>query len=218
MFDNDPIQDQHRRHLSSMRAWLEGKGWYRAAEALELVRNLEIGTRKDKVTPKFDHQLSVARLVMTLSPHLSFPEETMCACFLHDLLEDHGDMYTVAMLDTRFGGTVAQAVWKLSKKSVGFQKTYETYFEQMATCPIASIVKLADRAHNLQTMPGVFTTEKQHAYLEEVETWFLPLCKTARRSYPRQFGAYENLKILLRCQCELITAILAAQEQSPQHS
>ena len=77
---------------------------------------------------------------------------------------------------------------------------------------IASITKLADRSHNLQTMPGVFTSEKQHAYLEEVETWFLPLGKTARRAFPRQFGAYENLKILLKCQCELINAILAAQQ------
>ena len=211
----DTIQDQHRRHLSSMRAWLEGKGFYQAAEALELVRNLEIGTRKDLITPKFDHQLSVARLVMTLVPHLLYPEETMAACFLHDLLEDHGDRFSVTSLEQQFGNRIAQAVWKLSKKSVGMTKTYDLYFAQMATCPIASICKLADRAHNLQTMPGVFTPEKQHAYLEEVETWFLPLCKTARRTFPRQFGAYENIKIILRCQCELITAILAAQEGDP---
>lgn len=202
----DSITDQHRRHLSSMRAWLEGKGFYQAAEALELVRHLEKGLRKDNVTPKFDHQLSVARLLMTLLPHFLHPEETMTAAFLHDLLEDHGEQYTLKTIEQRFGSPVAGAVWRLSKKSAGMTKSYESYFCEMAADPIASLVKLADRAHNIDTMPGAFTVEKQRSYVDEVETWFLPLCKTARRNYPRQFGAYENLKILLRSQCGLLRA------------
>jgi (p)ppGpp synthase/HD superfamily hydrolase len=93
-----------------------------------------------------------------------FPEETMTAAFLHDMLEDHGDFVTVAELSRRFGPRFADAVWKLSKKSVGLTKSYEMYFEELSQCPIASVVKLADRAHNLQTMQGVFTAEKQKSY------------------------------------------------------
>src|SRR5690242_16053176 len=91
---------EHRRHLIAMRSWLDGKGFYKALEALEFVRNLEKGVRKDGVTPKFDHQLSVVRLVSTLTPHLIFPEETFSAGFLHDVVEDHHEI-RVADLETK---------------------------------------------------------------------------------------------------------------------
>jgi hypothetical protein len=60
-------------------------------------------------------------------------------------------------------------------------------------------------------MVGVFTCEKQISYLTEVETWFWPMIRQARRNFPRQYPAYENLKILLRCQTALIREIHQAQ-------
>ena len=198
---------RHIKQLAVMRGWLEGKGYYLAADALELVKGLEIGTRKDGETPKLHHQLSVTRLLTTLIPHLIYPEETITAAFLHDLIEDHGDVWNHDMVQVRFGKRVADAVWALSKKSKGMVKSYEACFAGMTDCPIASIVKLADRAHNLQTMPGVFTQAKQVEYLGEVDQWFFPMIRQARRNFPRQYPGYENLKILLRCQCRLIQHI-----------
>ena len=198
------VEQRHIKQLAVMRGWLDGKGFFKAADALEFVRQMEQGLRKDGKTPKFHHQLSIARLLSTLTPHLAFPEETITAAFLHDVLEDHGDVVSREMLEIRFGKTVAEAVWKLTKKCNGLTKTYEMYFAEMATCPIASLVKMADRAHNVQSMVGVFTIEKQKTYLHEVDTYFFPMCRVARRSFPRQYGAYENLKILLRCQSNLI--------------
>lgn len=208
------IELRHRKQLSTMRGWLDGRGYYKAMDALELVRGLEVGTRKDGQTPKFHHQLSIARLITTLAPHLLHPEETIVAAFLHDVIEDHGDTWTPEKLEERFGHMVAEAVWKLSKKAPDVSKEYPYYFGEMCSCPIASIVKLADRSHNLQTMQGVFSVEKQKAYVEDVEVYFLPMGKVARRNFPQQYPAYENLKILLRCQCELIQCILTATEQS----
>ena len=216
---SENIVDRHKKQLSVMRGWLEGKGYYAAAEALELVRELEQGTRKDGKTPKFHHQLSVARLISTLAPHLLFPEETITAAFLHDLLEDHGEQWTQNMVEARFGERVAKAVWRLSKKSAGLTKTYERYFEDMGECPIASVVKLADRAHNLHTMDGVFTLEKQTAYVNEVSQWFHPMIKRARRKYPRQYPAYENLKLFLLSQVRLVRQIrIAAGGAQPRTS
>ena len=212
MTEPNEIETRHRKQLSTMRGWLEGRGYYEAAGALELVRGLEQGFRKDQTTPKFHHQLSVARLISTLAPHLMHPEETLTACFLHDLLEDHGDVWDRNKVQDRFGKTVAEAVWTLSKKTNGMSKSHEYYFAGMTQCPIASIVKLADRAHNLQTMPGVFTVEKQKAYLAEVDQWFFPMVRQARRNFPRQYPAYENLKILLRCQTRLIQLIHGADQ------
>ena len=62
------IQDRHRKQLSVMRGFLEGREFYLAAEALELVRKTSEGFRKDLITPQFHHQLSVTRLVTTLLP------------------------------------------------------------------------------------------------------------------------------------------------------
>jgi (p)ppGpp synthase/HD superfamily hydrolase len=202
----ETIAEQHRKHLAVMRGWLDGRRYYKAAEALEWSRRLEQGTRKDGTTPRFDHQLSIARLILTLEPHLQFPEETLVVCFLHDEIEDHGDVASRQEIERRFGTQVAEATWRMSKKGMGFTKTHELYFAELAECPIASVVKLGDRIHNVQTMPGVFTPEKQGIYLQEVDDWFFPLAKNARRNFPRQFGAYENLRILLRCQYDLLKA------------
>lgn len=209
---NDDIQLRHAKQLSVMRGYLDGRGFYIAADALEFVRQLEQGTRKDGLTPKFHHQLSVARLIRTVDPHLAEPEVAIAAAFLHDVLEDHGATVTRELLEERFGRPLAAVIWRLSKKSNGLTKDKPLYFSELAECPTASVVKLADRAHNLQTMQGVFDYEKQAAYVREVEEWFYPLIRKARRTFPRQYGAYENLKILLRCQCELVRQIhLAAK-------
>lgn len=199
---------RHIKQLAVMRGWLDGQGYFKASDALEFVRCMELGTRKDNLTPKFHHQLSVARLITTLTPHLLHAEETLTAAFLHDVLEDHSDTVSREMLEMRFGKLVADAVWKLSKKCDGLTKTYDMYFTEMAPDPIASIVKLADRAHNIITMPGVFSVEKQREYIKEVEDYFFPMCRAARRMHPQQYGAYENLKILLRCQVKLVRLLV----------
>lgn len=197
------IQQRHKKQLAVMRGFLEGRRYFQAYDALEVVTETEKGLRKDGKTPKLHHQLSVGRLITTLEPHLLFPEETIAAAFLHDLREDHPS-WTRQMICQRWGDRIGDAVETLKKKTQQFQKNKDSYFAEMAVCPIASVVKLADRAYNVQTMAGVFTTEKKLDYCNEIDNYFFPMIKTARRRYPAQYGAYENLKILLRCQTALI--------------
>ncbi len=203
------IVKRHKKQLATMRSFLEGRRYFKALQAMELSRSAEEGFRKDGVTPKFHHQLAVTRLLTTLEPHFRFPEETFAASFLHDIIEDHGDTFTVSFLDQKFGQIVSAAVWKLTKKSLGLVKSTDSYFSDMWTCPIASLVKLSDRAYNLQTMGGVFTLDKQEKYVGEVHEWFYPMIRKARREFPDQYPAYENLKILLRCQVTLIEGMIA---------
>jgi (p)ppGpp synthase/HD superfamily hydrolase len=205
------VELRHQKQLGVLRGWLDGRGCYTAPDALEFTRDLEQGVRKDGRTPKFHHQLSIARLVSTLYPHLEHPKWTVAAAFLHDVLEDHSREVTREALTARFGPEISDAVWRLSKKYGGTTKTRESYYGGIAKCPMASVVKLADRAHNLQTMEGVFSQEKQRKYLEEVDQYYWPMIRTSRRAFPRQYPAYENLKILLRCQVRLIRHIHDAQ-------
>ena len=205
-------QERHQRQLAIMRGWLEGRSYYVALDALEVCRQLEQGTRKDGQTPKFDHQLSVAQLIGSLSPHLMYPEDTIAAAFLHDILEDHWATWPRSAIEKRFGPRIAEAVFLLSKKSAGFTKTPNHYFTEMAGNPIASLVKASDRVHNLQTMQGVFSPDKQAAYIREVEDRFYPMIRTARRRFPSQYGAYGNLQIFLLCQCDLLEHIIEAAQ------
>lgn len=198
------IEDEHKRHLIAMRGMLQGMGYFTALDALELICLLEQGFRKDGKTPKFDHQLSIARVLCTLIPHMLYPEETIACCFLHDLLEDHPE-WTFQMLELRFGRRIADAVWILSKKSSGMVKTPERYYGDLAGCPIASLVKPGDRLHNQLTMVGVFTPEKQQAYLRETRELIYPMIKSARRNFPKQFPAYENLKFFLKVEEGLLS-------------
>ena len=184
----------------SLRYFLLGKEYFRAADALEFASQYHTGTRKDGVTPEFQHQIEITHYLRTLIPSLMFPEETLTAAILHDVTEDYGVLSST--ITERYGRDVSLAVQLLDKNG----KSAEFYYSGIANNPIASIVKGGDRMHNIQSMVGVFTAEKQAKYMKEVEDHFLPMLKTARRKFVRQESAYENIKHVLTSQLELLRA------------
>lgn len=192
----------------ALRYWLLGKEYFLASKALDYGAKHHKGKRKDGVTPEFDHQVWIAHFVRSLLPNLLHKEETLATVFLHDVPEDFGVAYEE--IEKLSGPLVSAAVRKLTKKWRGETYDKKALFEAMATCPIASIVKAADRVHNLKTMVGVFTVEKQKAYIAETYDYFFPMIKAARRNFPEQELAYENLKHMLLTQVETIEAMLGA--------
>lgn len=196
--------------IAVMRAWLESRSYYKAILAFETIRELETGFRKDGITPKFDHQLSITRLLSTQVDKFLYPEETLIVGLLHDLIEDHEtpDGSRDTWIADNFSSRVLKAVRTISKKSPGWIKATDHYYNQIATDPIASLVKTVDRIHNVQTMHGVFSPDKQSQYINEVQTYYFPLIKKARRQFPQQFPVYEAFKIILGIQCELISHTL----------
>jgi hypothetical protein len=60
-------------------------------------------------------------------------------------------------------------------------------------------------------MVGVFTIEKQRDYIQETQDYILPALKEARRRFPRQEPAYENIKHMLKSQIELLQAAHSAR-------
>lgn len=178
--------------------FLLGKGYYNAVDAFTFASGYHTSTRKDGITPEFQHQLEIAHFLCTLLPSFIYPEETICAALLHDVTEDYDIAHKI--ITTRFGEHVGQSVYLLDKNG----KTLDNYFQGLADDPIASLVKGADRVHNVQTMVGVFSPEKQMKYIVEVEEHFLPMLKKARRTFAQQQPAYENIKTMLRSQVQLV--------------
>lgn len=200
---------EYEKSFTSLRHWLMGRNFHRAAQALQLMRDRHKGMRKDGTTPEEIHPLTVTQYVRTLEASLLHAEETLIAALLHDTVEDTG--MALGEIDRMFGAPVATAVRLLSKSDGTSRTPDDAYYAMIPTDPIASVVKGADRAHNIQSMVGVFSLEKQRKYLDETRKYVLPMLKQARRTFPQQYAAYVNIKLVLISQLELIEHIHVAQ-------
>ena len=192
----DPTKSEH-----AIRYWLLGKGFNRALTAMEFAKKHHSGTRKDGVTPEFHHQVSIALYIKTL-PSIVELENVFCAAFLHDVVEDYN--ISLVEIEQLFGINVRDIVQLLSKKVNGFKVSEVDYFHRLSNLPTASIVKGCDRINNFATMQGVFSAEKQKAYIAECREHIMPMLKEARRRFPEQEPAYENIKYMLNMQMQLI--------------
>jgi (p)ppGpp synthase/HD superfamily hydrolase len=200
--DNDTLSHYEKLFLV-LKHYLRGRGYATALRALSFARSYHVGKRRDGVTPEFEHQLSIALYLTTLKDVMDEEKAVTCA-LLHDVMEDYD--VGIEEIEARFGSDVARTVWLLTKTHRGVKKDPDTYFAEIADDPIASLVKGADRIHNVQSMVGVFSIEKQKAYIEEVETYFMPMLKRAGYNFPEQTAAYYNIRQMLKSQLQLLKA------------
>lgn len=205
-----------KKKLLVLRQQLIGAGYHNALEALAMARTYHTGLRKDGETPEFQHQVEIALYALTL-PNLKYREEVIATIMLHDTREDYGvsdqEVYE-RFSDPEMGKRVSRAVSAMTKEFRGERRDEQEVFADIAANEIASIAKGCDRIHNLQSMVGVFTPEKQRIYIEEVHAYFLPMLKSAREEFPSQHLAYENIKFVLLSQIQLIEANLASLEKA----
>lgn len=193
------------KKMVAIRYWCLGRQYFTAVKALEYASQFHTGMRKDKVTPEYDHQLSIALYVRSIATSLLDVDAVLTTVFLHDVCEDYDVGFEE--IEARFGATIRDAVRLLTKKFRGGVVAPAAYYKAITECPIASVVKGADRIHNIQTMTEVFDLPKQVQYVKETEEYVLPMLKTARRAYPEQEPAYENEKHVLKSQIDLMWAI-----------
>lgn len=191
----------------SLRYWLLGmsyfdKNYLKCIDAMEFASSFHTGHRKDKVTPEFEHQITIVMYIRSILSSLDTPWVTICVALCHDLCEDYDVTYSE--IETRYGSVVAKSTEAMTKVYFNVKKTNEQYFKGISEDMHASICKGGDRIHNLQSMGGVFTNEKQHEYISEATEFILPAIKKAKRLYPSQEMAYENIKLVMESQIQLI--------------
>jgi (p)ppGpp synthase/HD superfamily hydrolase len=185
----------------SLRYWLLGRRYFTALKAMEYAEKFHTGTRKDG-TPEFSHQVWQALYLRTIESTLINPELCLTTCFLHDVVEDYP--VRVADITNLFGSEAGHSTDCMSKIVEGIKKSSEDYFGTLAEDAAASVCKGVDRIHNHQSMVGAFTRLKQLSYMDETDEDILPMLKKARRLFPEQDAAYENIKHILMTQIELI--------------
>lgn len=192
----------------SFRYWIlgkaeENKDYFRVLKALNIAEKYHTNQRKDG-SPELIHQYSIVSYLRTIHKSLINPVEVFIVAILHDTYEDYPE--SEQELKELFPELFI-LFERVSKIRNGVKIPYEQYFGEMQDCPTCSIVKLADRIHNISTMVGVFSQEKQTKYLSEVDTYFFPMLKHAKRLFPEQENAYENLKTMLTVQKETINKV-----------
>lgn len=187
-----------------------GAKYFNALKAMEFASEYHIGKRKDG-NPEFSHQVFIANYAVTLNIPEIYLDDLLASIFLHDVCEDYDVLYS--KITEKFGEKVSSIVELLSKEYLGEKKTEEKYFSGLLTDPVAVIAKGCDRIHNIQSMSGGFSTEKQISYIEETRNWHLPMLKKARRIYPEFESAIESIKLSLENRIDLIEAII--QEKNP---
>lgn len=207
-------RETYEKHLSAMRYWLLGRNYLNALKAFEFAQKHHTGLRKDGVSEEFSHQMFIASFARTLVPGLMRPEDTLAAIFLHDVCEDYPVSF--AEVERMFGPGVRVPVELLTKKKDGVRIPDEEYYARMAGDPVASIAKAVDRAHNIFTMNEAnWSLDKQEKYLShDLSILVLPMLKEARRLFPEQEMAYENVKTLLLVQAKHIQVNLSRAREA----
>jgi len=192
------IMERYGKLKVSLYYYLLGRNYTTAMKAYNYAAKWHQGLRKDNATPEFQHQIEIALYLSTLKGVVN-EERVLTLAMLHDLLEDCPDV-TQEDLEKEFGGSIAQDCEYLNKK----EKSTDMYFRWISTGIDISLVKGADRVHNMNSMKGVFSIAKQKEYVEEVEKYFLPMLKHARKVHPEQLQAYTSIEFVLRSQINLL--------------
>jgi len=159
------------------RGKLMGAEKYTALKAFALAEKAHEGVfRKDNVTPYIEHPVKVASLLFELGIR---DDDILAVALLHDVLEDSEDEQLKAKLIATFSSKIVSAVLALSKPK-GYNNVL--YYEGIQNNEIATLVKLADRTHNLSTLFN-FSEVKKAKYLKETEDFVYPLIKYAQHTY-----------------------------------
>lgn len=207
--------NRFEKQLIAARYWLLGMAelnpnYFKVIEALEYGLEHHNGERNGG-DHEFIHQLGIFHHVRTLHRHLRNPVTVYILIFLHDAVEDPnkktGKMISLEVVSQRFGDNIAAKVRKLSKEILGQKNagySLDAIFEDEDT----SIVKAGDRVNNVSTMVGVFKRARLERYVKETIEEFLDRIKAARRRFPDQEGVFENMKLELINQLQLIQHIM----------
>ncbi len=182
-----------------LRSYALGKGWYRLVRVVEIANSVHTHTRKDGVTPEFQHQLEIAAYLITLS---IATESLLIIAILHDLQEDYPEQWRIfqSELSTLLTPSEVNSLETLNKNL--YDNTIN-YYAAVIKDMHAALVKGADRGNNIQTMAGAFSINKIREYISETETYVLPSLKEARRANPGYTQAFYNIETIIKNQIQL---------------
>lgn len=147
----------------------------KVAEAVTFALRFHGDQKRPTGAPYVEHLLEALE-VLVRGAGVTDPD-VLCAAVLHDVVED--TPCTIAGVRAAFGDRIADVVAWLTKPETedGADKkaVKEAYLKRLASAPDdAILVKLADRASNVQTLRNL-PLSRQQEYFAQTCTYILPL-------------------------------------------
>jgi len=145
-------------------------------QAFQLMKYYHGPTQRKDGSLYYTHPLHVARKVMKYNPD----PISWIGALLHDVVEDsYCSLEEIGLL---FGVEVKDMVALVSSMRLSYKKyklaDKQTQAQKLLNCtnPVAQLIKLCDRWHNLETLSAMLPA-KRRVKIEETETYFIPLAK-----------------------------------------
>lgn len=155
-----------------------------------------------KREPYITHPLQMAAHAIAMG---LTDDDLLAAILLHDVVED----CDVEATELPVNKTVQKAV-QLVTRVDGLSK--EKYYDQIGENPIATMVKLIDRCHNVSQMALAFSREKLWKYIQETEIYILPLLQQAKDKWPQYGNQYFLLEYQICSQLDTVKSLLERED------
>ncbi len=149
-------------------------------------------------------------LLMACHAHaLKIREDSiLAAILLHDVCEECKVTPDILPVSDEVAAAVALLTYK-KDPTVDEKVTKKAYYDGIIRNRIATIVKILDRCNNISTMASSFMQKKLVAYVNETETYVMPLLEQAKYAIPEYADAFYLLKYHMRSVLESIKAMAA---------
>lgn len=163
------------KEILFLKGYLKGRGFNNALKAIHLAETAHSNIKRKSGEPFVSHPIRIANALVSLGVN---DEKILIIAILHDILEDT-QVTREELLDI-FDSDVVDGIELLTKQE---GMTLDYYYESIYLNPKSSIVKIADRCHNVSTM-YFFDENKTRLYIEETEKYIIPLCSFVSNKYP----------------------------------
>ena len=169
-------------------------GWKEVSRCLGFMLEKHAGQFRSgrKRLPYCSHPLSVCMHALLLGIK---EEDVLCACLLHDVVEDCG----VTPEELPVNGTIRKSVLLLSWPEEDHESCRERYYAGIRGDRIACLVKCLDRCHNVSCMSGSYSVKKLGTYTQTTRDYVFPLLDTLTETYGE-----ERIGLLIRYQLESV--------------
>ena len=145
-------------------------------KALYTIQKYHAKVKRKSGEPFFTHPINVALILLEYCQD----QDAVVAALLHDTVEDTS--LSASQVQAKFGNTVAILVEKLTNledKSKRFSLDNHEYIARLTQSEDKRVayVKLADRLHNMRTIAGHSSLDKQKKISDETFNLFVPMAE-----------------------------------------
>lgn len=189
---------QEENMFTRLKATAQAERLTETYKALSYMREKHLGQYRHRVQySNVDVQYINHPLMMACHAHaMGIREDALLAAILlHDVVEDTD----TALEDLPFSDEVRRIVDLVTFRVLpGMDKEQSkvVYYERISRDKKASVVKVIDRCNNVSTLAGHFTKEKMSKYVQETETYIIPLLDELKHNAPE----YSNAAFLVKYQ------------------